>query len=482
MNLAKRNALSVTLLAVGLLLVAGILTLAPLQSTRAGSVMVPELGSLERDPGASLLPTSGTFAPVVEQASPAVVSITTSSVVKAAQGGWRFFGPRSERPTERRRRGAGSGVIVSPDGYVLTNHHVVEGAQEIEVALSDKRSFPARVVGSDSRTDIAILTIEALNLPVLPLGNSDNVRVGDIVLAIGNPFGIGKTVTMGIVGATGRGGLGIEDYEDFIQTDAAINPGNSGGALINSRGELVGINTAILSRSGGNQGVGFAVPVNMGHHVMSQILEHGEVRRGYLGVSIQDLTPAMAEAFGVPEAGGAVIGDVSPDGPAAEAGVRRGDVIVGIDGQPVQDARDLRLTVATIAPRSKVTFNVWREGDQTEVPITLGRYPESPAETAEAPDRGNGAYGLSVTELTSNVARQLGIPEAIEGVLVAGVDPGSRAAEAGVRRGDVIVEAGRRAVRTVAEFRDVVRRVGEDSLLLLVNRAGTTQYVILAPR
>ncbi|MCP5116622.1 MAG: trypsin-like serine protease, partial [bacterium] len=333
MNWTKRiNRITLGLVAV-VGLTAALLSIAPVEAGQARPA-IPELGALERNPTGAALPVSGTFAPVVERAAPAVVSVTTSSVVKLSddrQGSPFFFGLPGQ-PPERRRRGAGSGVIISAEGYILTNHHVIEQAQEIDVTLSDKRVFAATVVGSDSRTDIAILKIDGDNLPVLPLGNSDNVRVGDIVLAIGNPFGIGKTVTMGIVGATGRGGLGIEDYEDFIQTDAAINPGNSGGALIDTKGELVGVNTAILSRSGGNQGVGFAVPINMGHDVLSQILENGEVRRGYLGVNIQNLTPAMAKAFDTPAIGGAVVNNVSGDSPAGEAGVERGDIITGVNG------------------------------------------------------------------------------------------------------------------------------------------------------
>ena len=361
----------------------------------------------------------------------------------------------------------------------MTNAHVVDGAQEIEVALGDKRSFPARVIGSDAKTDIAVLKIDAHGLPALPLGNSENVRVGDIVLAIGNPFGIGQTVTMGIVGATGRGGLNIEDYEDFIQTDAAINPGNSGGALINTKGELVGINTAILSRTGGNNGVGFAVPVNMGHHVMEQILQHGEVQRGYLGVGIQDLTPEMAAAFGTDASGGAVIGEVTEDGPAGEAGLQRGDIVVGLNGKPVEDSRTFRLDVASTAPGSEVALNVLRNGKEVEIPVTLGRFPGDTAEKAAQAETKGSSYGLSVTDLTTEIARELGLKPGAEGVVVAQVEPGSASAEAGLRRGDVIQEAGRRKVTNVNEFRQAAESAGDDPLLLLVNRGGRTSYVVL---
>jgi serine protease Do len=443
------------------------------------------LASLERDASLVSLPAGGSFAPVVEKAAPAVVSITTSAVIKASGQeleGFPFFFGQPQEPADRKRRGAGSGVIVNENGYILTNHHVIDGAQEIEVALGDKRTFRATVVGSDEKTDIAVLKIEGDALPVLPFGNSDAVRAGDIVLAIGNPFGIGKTVTMGIVGATGRGNLGIEDYEDFIQTDAAINPGNSGGALVNTRGELVGINTAILSRSGGNQGVGFAVPVNMAHHVMSQILEHGSVQRGYLGVAIQDLTPAMAKAFGVDARGGAVVGEVTGDGPAAAAGVERGDVIVGLNGRPVEDARQFRLDVAAAGPGTEVRLDILRNGTAKQVPVRLGKFPGASAPREEAPVETRSSFGLSLQDLTPEIARELDLPPGSRGAVVVGVQPGSAAAEAGVRRGDVIQEVNRSAVTGAEDFRQALSRGAGGPLLLLVNRGGRTSYVVLESR
>ncbi len=438
---------------------------------------IPELAAIDPAGPAAALPLAGTFAPIIERAAPAVVSITASAVVKAEQPGFPFFGP-----PEGRRSGTGSGVIITPDGYVLTNHHVVDGAQQIEVTLSDRRTYAAAIVGSDARTDIAVLKLDATNLPALPLGNSDSVRVGDIVLAIGNPFGIGQTVTMGIVGATGRGNLGIEDYEDFIQTDAAINPGNSGGALINTRGQLIGVNTAILSRTGGNNGVGFAVPVNLGHHVMSQIIRHGEVRRGYLGVGIQDLTPPMAKALGAPSASGAVISDVTPGGPAAAAGMRRGDVIQSMNGRTVRDARELRLAVAAIAPGTQVTLGVVRDGEPREIRTRLDQLPEPGARKADvAAGRGSG-YGLGIADLTPELARELGVEPGASGVVVTEVQPGSAAAEAGLRRGDVILEANRRAVANHQEFREAVRAAAGEPLLALISRDGRTFYAVLTAR
>ena len=271
------------------------------------------------------------------------------------------FGRRFNVPRERREKSLGSGVIVSPEGYILTNNHVIDGATDVTVTLHDKREMKAQVVGADKRTDIALLRITGSNLPSVTLGDSSKVEVGDIVLAMGNPFGIGQTVTMGIVSAKGRAGMGIEEVEDFIQTDAPINPGNSGGALIDDEGHLVGINTAILSgNSGGNQGIGFAVPVNMARHVMDQIVEHGKVERAYLGILPQDLTPAMAKVFKAGDTSGALVGDITPGGPAAQSDLRKGDIIVAVNGQPISDANQLRLMIGEMAPSGNVKLKVLR--------------------------------------------------------------------------------------------------------------------------
>ena len=444
------------------------------------------------DPAAARIPASGTFAPVVKQAAPAVVSITVSKTESAPAAMRNFpfpFGPQGfgpmpdegaeRRGPERRSQGAGSGVIINEEGYIVTNHHVIDGADEIEVHLSDKRDLKAKLVGTDAKTDIAVLKVEATDLPVLPLGNSDHVEIGDIVLAIGNPFGIGQTVTMGIVGATGRGNLGIEDYEDFIQTDAAINPGNSGGALVNVRGELVGINTAILARGGGgNQGVGFAVPVNLAHHVMTQLTERGHVVRGYLGVSIQNLNPKMAKAFDIAEARGAVVGGVQPDGPAADAGLKQGDVIVGMDGKQFADARELRLNIAAEPPGSTVNLAVIRSGDETTIPVTLGEFPDENRGPESSSNAQPSSMGLSIDELTPAVARQLELPAGATGVVVVNVKPGSPAAEAGLRRGDVIAEVARQPIAGVAEFKAAIQGAG-DSALLLIQRGENTFFVVL---
>jgi serine protease Do len=456
---------------------------------------VPKLGPPQRDSNAAQLPLSGTFAPVVQKAAPAVVSITTSRVVTMPrQFGFPFFfgpggpfqGPGDDdegQGGQQRQYGAGSGVIVSPDGLIVTNDHVVDGASKVEVRLSDRRDFTAKVLGRDSKTDIAVLKVDAKDLPVLPFGNSDNVQVGDLALAIGNPFGIGQTVTMGIVSATGRGNLGIEDYEDFIQTDAAINPGNSGGALINTRGELIGINTAILSRgSGGNQGVGFAVPVNLAHHVMTQLVEKGHVVRGYLGVGIQDLTPEMAKAFKAPDSNGALVREVEPNGPGEQAGLQRGDVIREVDGSPVEDSRELKLKISGAAPGETVQLAVLRDGSEKTLTAQLAELPGDQQSAPAGEGEENALEGLQVDQLTPAIARQLNVDPSTRGVVVTNVDPSSAAFDAGLRRADIVMEVNRKPVTSVSEFRSQVRAAGAESILLLVNRSGNIMYVVVESR
>ncbi len=301
-------------------------------------------------------PSTTSYAPVVKEVLPSVVNISSSKVVKASAEGMeqlqmdpmfrQFFGQGGmDVPKDRREKALGSGVIVSPEGYILTNNHVVEGATDVKITLSDKREFQARIVGTDPKTDVAVLKIDASNIAPLTIGDSSKVEVGDVAIAIGDPFGVGQTVTKGIISAKGRGGLGIEDYEDFLQTDAPINPGNSGGALVNDRGELIGINTAIISHgSGGSQGIGFAVPANLARQVMDQILKNGKVVRAYLGILPQDVTPSMAKAFGQKEATGIVVGDVTPSSPAQESGIQRGDIILELNGKPIADSNQLRMT------------------------------------------------------------------------------------------------------------------------------------------
>lgn len=438
------------------------------------------------------------FRGVVKEALPAVVNISSTKVVRTASEGsgnqffadpfFRdFFGDRFGRfevPRERRESGMGSGVIVSADGYILTNHHVVDGATDIRVFLADKRELKAKVVGTDPKTDIAVLKVDEHNLPILKLGDSTKIDVGDVVLAMGNPFGIGQTVTMGIVSAVGRHNiLDPDSYSDFIQTDAAINPGNSGGALVNVSGELVGINTAIISRSGGYQGVGFAVPSNMARHVMEQIVKNGKVVRGWLGVSIQPVDGTISKAFGLKDSHGALVGDVSAGGPASKAGLEKGDVILAFNGEDVSDVAGLRWKVASTAPNTTVQLKVFRDRKEMVVPVTLGELPDSGNRSAFKQDgKAEPLAGVQVDDLTPQVARQLGLPSSTFGVVITNVEPGTPAAEAGLRRGDVIQEVNRQRVTNAASFERAVRQGGSDGVVLLVNRGGNTMFVVVEQR
>jgi len=444
-------------------------------------------------------PSRNTFAPVVKRVLPTVVNISSSKVVKTPAGfgqmpqdpmfrqffgdqfGRQFDNPGNGRgnraPRQQREQSLGSGVIVSPEGYVLTNNHVVDGATDVHVALGDKREFKARVVGTDPKTDIAVLKIDATDLPYITIGDSKKVEIGDYVLAIGDPFGVGQTVTMGIVSAKERGGLGIEDYEDFIQTDAPINPGNSGGALVNDRGELVGINTAILAHgSEGNQGIGFAVPVNLARQVMAEILQNGKVVRAYLGILPQDITPAMAKAFHTTDTRGALVGDVTPNSPAERAGLQKGDIIREVDGKAVDGSNQLRNDLSMRQPDSSVALKVDRNGSMKTFAVKLAELPteQAKAKTESSPE--GTLQGMNVEGLTPELARELHVPAQTKGVVVTGVDPGSKAAEAGIRKGDVIQEVNRQPVSNREQFEAAMRHSG-DNPLFLVNRQGNTLFV-----
>ena len=437
------------------------------------------------------------FSAVIKPALPAVVNIRTSKMVKAQANQSspffndpmfrQFFGDQfgGGKPHAEREQALGSGVIVTPDGTILTNNHVIDGASDIKVYLSDKREFKAKLVGADPKTDIAVLKIDASSLPTLPLGDSSQLNVGDLIFAIGDPFGIGETATMGIVSATGRGQLGIEDYENFIQTDAAINPGNSGGAMIDIHGNLVGINTAILSHgSGGNEGVGFAIPMSMAKPVMDQILAHGKVVRGYLGVHIQDLSPEIAKAFNYNMSGGALIGDVSPNTPASKAGLQKGDVIVKLNGQAVSDYVDLRLRISQMAPGTSVKLDVWRDGKTQDYTVALGELPEkAAAEDTSSTDSSGGLEGVEVDELTPEIAQQLNLGAGVHGVVVTAVDPSSPAAAAQppIGRGDVIQEINHKPIRNVSDYRQAIAGAGSQPVLLLVNHGGVTGYSVVQP-
>jgi len=447
----------------------------------------------------SLLPT--TFAPVVEKVIPSVVSIFSSSRKMTTDNRnsdllnedplfRRFFGdqwPGAQTliPRERQTRSMGSGVIISSDGYVVTNDHVVDGATDIKVSLSDKREYSARVVGTDGKTDLAVLKIDQTGLPALTLADSSKVQVGDVVLAVGNPFGVGQAVSMGIVSATGRGGLGLEDYEDFIQTDAAINPGNSGGALVNGEGRLIGINTAILSRSGGNQGVGFAIPINMVRNITDQIIHGGKVSRAFLGVMIQPVTPDLAKFFKLGKSEGALISDVNPNSPAEHAGLKVGDVVTKVDDRSVVDSRALQLIIGEMAPGRNIRLTLVRDGNERQYPVTLGEQPGDRKEIAGA-GRGTSADrildGVALEPLTPEFSRQYGIGRNTEGVAVRRIDPDSAAAQAGLQQGDVILEVNRKPVATVEQLNRYINEGTTDTALLFVNHDGRTRYVVISTK
>ena len=439
-----------------------------------------------------------TFAPIVEKDLPAVVNISSSKVVRTNNQQYEMpfmdpffrqffgFGQPRRMPNRQVEQGLGSGVVIKSDGYILTNNHVVDGATDVRVTFLDKRELKAKVVGTDSKTDIAVLKVDAKDLPVLTFADSSKVRVGDIALAMGQPFGLGQTVTMGIISAKGRNGLGIEGYEDFIQTDAAINPGNSGGALVDARGELIGINTAILSRgSGGNQGIGFAVPINMARSVMDQVISHGKVVRGYMGVVTEDITPAMAGSFHLTDTRGALMGDVTSGSPAAQAGIQRGDVITEVDGQRIEDSNQLRLRVSMTAPGTTIHVKLLRDGKEQTVAVKLGELPnDGQRGSAVNPgDRGSNALdGVSVDELDSQTLQRLRLPPGTRGVVVTEVADGSAASAAGLEAGDVIQEVDRVRIGGVGDFDRAMRRGPGHTVLLLVNRGGNTRYVAVEPR
>ena len=417
-----------------------------------------------------------TLAPMLDKTVPGVVNVFTRTRVAVRQSPlladpfFRRFFNIPDQPTERMEQSLGSGVVVdAKKGYILTNHHVIEGADEISVNLSDGRTLKAELVGSDPETDIAVLHVKAGKLTAVPLSDSDKTRVGDFVVAIGNPFGLGQTVTSGIVSAIGRSGLGIEGYEDFIQTDASINPGNSGGALVNLRGELVGVNTAILSKSGGNVGIGFAIPINMAREIMSQLIEHGEVRRGVLGAQAQDLTPELASAFNIDRQRGAVVTQVTKGSPADKAGLQAGDVITELNGRTVQDATDVRNRIGLLRIGEHVEMKVMRDGKSR----TLKAVVEEPELTAVAGDK---LHPRLAGAVMANLAEET-VRGRVQGVVVAEVAPGSAAMVAGLRKGDVISQANRKPVTDIDSLRTAVK--GNDALLLNIQRRGGALFLLL---
>ncbi len=416
-------------------------------------------------------------ADIAEQVTPAVVNITTRRDRRQPMppGFREFFGRQGRLPPQM---GAGSGVIISADGEIVTNNHVVEGADEITVTFADKREFRAKLVGADKSSDLAFLKIEAKGLPFLKFGQSQQLRLGEFVLAIGNPFGVGQTVTMGIVSAKGRANMGIVEYEDFIQTDASINPGNSGGALVNLRGELVGINTAILSRSGGAQGIGFAVPSTMVRPIREQIAKFGRVRRGWLGVGIQDLTPDLARTLSMQKIDGVVVTEVISGGPASKSDLTAGDVIVALNDRPTASTAQLRNRIALTRPGSRAKLDVVREGKKKNVFVTLDEKEEEGAVARANRDTDDLLGGVQLMPIDSDLRRRMRIPARVKGLFVADVEPGSPADRANLARNDIIVEVNRRPIESTKALRKLLKK-NEDRVLLRVYRGGGLRFVVI---
>ncbi len=435
---------------------------------------------------------SDALAEVAEVARASVVNISTTTTVTTEENPFgdyfndpffrHFFGDQFDHPGQKRKfksSALGSGVIVSENGYILTNNHVVKGADEIKVILYDKREFKGKIVGTDPRTDLAVIKIDAKGLPVVRIGDSGKLKTGDIVLAIGNPFGLNQTITMGIVSAVGRSNIGLADFEDFIQTDAAINPGNSGGALVNTNGELVGINTAIFSTSGGYMGIGFAIPTDMAKSVMESIIKHGRVIRGWLGVSIQNLTPELSKSLGIKQEYGALVADVVKDSPADKAGLKRGDLIVELDGKKIEDSTSLRNMVSATEPGKTVNLKVIRAGKEESVTVTLGEFKER--KVVKKVEYDNALKGLTVEELTASLRDQLGLPENMNGVVITKISNDSPALGV-LQPRDVILEVNRQEIKGVNDYEQTVSKIGaKDGVLLLIYRDGSTVYVTIKP-
>ncbi|MGI9212747.1 MAG: DegQ family serine endoprotease [Methylococcaceae bacterium] len=417
--------------------------------------------------------TIPSLAPMLKMATPAVVNISTKTQIQEAEHPlmrdpfFRRFFDIPNQPRRRESSSLGSGVIVyAHKGLVLTNNHVIDKADEIQVTLTDGRKLNAKLVGADPESDIAVVKIESGNLTEIPLADSDQLQVGDFVVAVGNPFGLGQTVTSGIVSALGRSGLGIEGYEDFIQTDASINPGNSGGALVNLKGELIGINTAILAPNGGNVGIGFAIPTNMANRIMQTLIEHGEVRRGVLGVTVQDLTHELGQAFGLNQTQGAVITGVQPNSPAAKAGLEPGDIVLAINDKKVRNSADVRNSVGLLGVNEKVDIQVLHKGDTQTLTARI-------AEPKITQEDGKKIHA----KLAGTLLRELDASKGEEGIQVEKIHTASAAFQAGLRPGDIIVMANRQPVHTLAELKAIAR--GSQELLLNIQRADGGFFLLL---
>jgi serine protease Do len=445
--------------------------------------------------------SSKAFVNVVEKAKPAVVHIRVEKTTTSRTPGGtspeemfnhpffdQFFGPQFRRqqpaPREFKQQGQGSGFIISKDGFILTNNHVVEGADSINVTLSDNREFDAKVIGTDPQSDVALLKIEdPANLPVLPLGDSGNLEAGEWVIAIGNPFGLSQTVTVGVVSATGRSGVGISDYENFIQTDAAINPGNSGGPLLNGRGEAVGINTALFSRTGGYMGIGFAIPINMAKLIQDQLQKEGKVTRGWLGVVIQDVNKELAKSFGLKQTSGILISEVQKDSPASAAGLKQGDVILRLNNNVMNNVSDLRNRVALLQPKSKAILDIIRDGREKKVQVTIGEQPSSFAAGVPRPgeDQSLDQFGLTLQELTPELAKKFEYEEN-SGLVISDVAPGSPAELAGLKPGHLVEEVNRVRVRSLEDLDKAYRQSKANNVLLRVRAENYSTYIVLSAK
>jgi serine protease Do len=476
-----------------LLALATIAGVATAGCAKSGGSPHPEIAAETRaaPPPVTVLPNPAltraggeSIADITERVLPSVVNISMTKVTKMSASPMPFmpfFGPQGQE--DRREQGMGSGVIVSKDGYVLTNNHVVADAQEIKVTTSDRRNFTATIVGTDPKSDLAVIKLkgDVGNLTPVEFGDSGRLRLGDVVLAIGNPFGVGQTVTMGIVSAKGRTDLGIEAYEDFIQTDAAINPGNSGGALINAEGKLVGINTAILSRSGGYQGIGFAIPSNMASPIMESLKKNGKVIRGWLGVAIQDVDQELADAMKLPAATGILLSDVKPGTPAAKAGLSRGDVVLKVDGKVVDTSGQFRNVIAASGSKRTVHLDLVRDGKPVAADVELGEMPEQDAVASNGPSSSQGSAldGIVLENITPQNRRAFDLDDSLkQGVVITRLDPQSNAAHAGLRPGDVVLEVNRVRVDTPQRFQELYSK-SKNRLLLLINRHGSTSYLVV---
>jgi len=416
-------------------------------------------------------------ADVAQKVIPSVVNISSTKTVVIQQSPFfsdpffrEFFG---NVPHERVQRALGSGVIITSDGYIITNNHVVGGADKVEVRLSDERVFTARIIGTDPKSDVAIVKIDAKGLPTIPVGDTSKLRIGTFVLAVGNPFGLGQTVTMGIISALGRSGLGITDYENFIQTDAAINPGNSGGALVNMKGELIGINTAILSQSGGNVGIGFAIPVDLAMSVKNSLIRYGKVVRGWLGVTAQDIDPKIAKTLNLGSTKGVLVSDVAKTSPASTAGIKRGDVLTAINGKPVISASSLRFAVSELTPGTPVKVTVFRDGKEWIIPVTIGDLAKATvAEDRFAVKDNRFLAGLTVSEITPTIRENLNLDPDMAGIVVLEVTRGTPAESTGIRPGDLILKINDKAIKDLSDFKKAVAALTSRKMSITIYRNG----------